>query len=54
MVRHLARLHGALNARTNALLAQNANQIPPALRDLRDLGDRLHLLNATYANFGDP
>ena len=54
MIGHLAGLDGALDARTHALLAEHADQVPATLRNLRDLSDRLHLLNATDAHFRNP
>ena len=54
MVGDLAGLHRALDARTDSLLAEHAYQVPAALRDLGDLGDRLHLLDAADADFRNP
>jgi len=54
VIGHFTGLDGALNARTHALLAEHADQVPATLRNLRDLGDRLHLFDATDAHFRNP
>jgi hypothetical protein len=54
VVGHLASLDRTLDARTHSLFAQDADQVPTTLRNFRDLGDRLHLLNTPDAHLGDP
>lgn len=54
MIRDLTGLDRTLDAGTDPLLAEHADQVPAALRDLGDLGDRLHLLDAADADFRNP
>ena len=46
--------HGTLDAGACALLAEAAGQSPAAGRDVRDLGDGLHLLRASDADLRNP